>query len=357
MSEINQQRIADQLGVSRATVSRCFTNHAGISPTTRAKVFQTAAEIGYKYMEVRSGSGLKTLRRAKEKAVICILLNKRQNDAKRGLGLAAQQLITGVSEYAQLTGANVEVIATDEEIDNLAHPSVGAIKASTKRRLFGVLLTHPMHEGLVRELSLRFPLVSLVDQLNNEPIDRIDVDHCQGVAVLMQHLVDFGHRRIGFYAAQDKLNKSIMLRRFGGYTSRMAGLGLDVAAGDVVGVYSNFHRDADSGDAELLAATHRGITAWVCASDNHAMELIQKLKVLGIEVPKDASVTGFGGDFQSQGQTQGFKLTTMLTPYREIGATGAERLAGRVKKRFHETRQILIAGRFCEGNSVARING
>ena len=56
MSEINQQAIADRLGLSRATVSRCFTNHAGISPVTRAKVFQVAAEIGYTHMESRAPS-------------------------------------------------------------------------------------------------------------------------------------------------------------------------------------------------------------------------------------------------------------------------------------------------------------
>ncbi|HCQ80221.1 MAG TPA: hypothetical protein DIV46_09625, partial [Verrucomicrobiales bacterium] len=29
MPKVNQKAIADQLGISRATVSRCFTNHAG----------------------------------------------------------------------------------------------------------------------------------------------------------------------------------------------------------------------------------------------------------------------------------------------------------------------------------------
>jgi DNA-binding LacI/PurR family transcriptional regulator len=37
--------------MSRATVSRCFTNHPGISPETRAKVFDLASRLGYSHME------------------------------------------------------------------------------------------------------------------------------------------------------------------------------------------------------------------------------------------------------------------------------------------------------------------
>lgn len=53
MPEVNQQAIAEQLQLSRAMVSRCFTNHPGINPTTRAKVFQLADELGYKHLEMR----------------------------------------------------------------------------------------------------------------------------------------------------------------------------------------------------------------------------------------------------------------------------------------------------------------
>src|SRR6187431_902001 len=54
MIEVNQQLIAERLRISRATVSRCFTNHPGINPVTRARVFQMAAEIGYAHLEKRT---------------------------------------------------------------------------------------------------------------------------------------------------------------------------------------------------------------------------------------------------------------------------------------------------------------
>ena len=54
MAGLNQQLIAERLQISRATVSRCFTNHPGINPVTRARVFQMAAEIGYAHLEKRT---------------------------------------------------------------------------------------------------------------------------------------------------------------------------------------------------------------------------------------------------------------------------------------------------------------
>ena len=51
---VNQQRIADLLGISRTTVSRCFTNHPGINPVTRARVFDVASQMGYQHMEMRA---------------------------------------------------------------------------------------------------------------------------------------------------------------------------------------------------------------------------------------------------------------------------------------------------------------
>ena len=45
MKQVKQQEIARKLKLSKATVSRCFTNHPGINPQTRALVFETATRI------------------------------------------------------------------------------------------------------------------------------------------------------------------------------------------------------------------------------------------------------------------------------------------------------------------------
>ena len=55
ITKINQQQIADNLNISRTTVSRCFTNHSGVNPETRALVFSEAKKMGYNYILPRTG--------------------------------------------------------------------------------------------------------------------------------------------------------------------------------------------------------------------------------------------------------------------------------------------------------------
>ena len=91
-------------------------------------------------------------------------------------------------------------------------------------------------------------------------------------------------------------------------------------------------------------------TAWVCAADHQAYDLISGFKKRRLKVPKDVSVTGFDG-IQQPGATS--SLTTIKIPFRSIGMTGAERLATRMRKRFGEKQHIYIAGELQQGKSAA----
>ena len=46
--KVTLQDIADELGLSRATVSKAFNNSKQVSEETRNKIFQKAMEMGYK---------------------------------------------------------------------------------------------------------------------------------------------------------------------------------------------------------------------------------------------------------------------------------------------------------------------
>ena len=48
MKKVTLQDIADELGISRNTVSKAINNSEGIAPSTRDKILQKAVEMGYK---------------------------------------------------------------------------------------------------------------------------------------------------------------------------------------------------------------------------------------------------------------------------------------------------------------------
>jgi DNA-binding LacI/PurR family transcriptional regulator len=351
MTDINQQTIADRLGLSRATVSRCFTNHAGISPVTRAKVFQTAAEIGYTHMETRAPSVKRRKKQIRFNVLIC---SDTEEYFRGGYESPGEQILAGVSEYAQGHGARVDVNLIPPDVQDLDDPVFLKVEGLAKRDASGVLLIYPFPEKVIDQLALRFPLVSLVDQLEHNSIDCVDVDHYYGISSAVDHLVAAGHQRIGFYTRDYQVEASWSYRRYSAFIEKMARMKVDVSPKDVIGMFPKAQTSVQQGIDEAVEQTKRGVTAWVCAADHQAYDLIQGLKKQGLKVPKEVSVTGFDG-IEQVGRNPA--LTTIKIPYREIGITGAERLAARLRKRFHGKQHVYISGKLREGKTVAAPRG
>lgn len=344
--EVNQQLIADRLGISRATVSRCFTNHAGISPVTRAKVFQIAAELGYAHMETRT----RTRKVPATRMELCVLIcTETKEYFSGGYESPGAQILEGVSEYAQLHGARIEMHLIPPDVGSFDHPEFQRITGLAKRKANGVLLIYPFPEPVVEGLAARFPLVSLVDQYEHNAIDCVDVDHYHGVSTLVDHLYEAGHRRIGFYTRKYQVAAGWSFRRYSAFIEKMARLKLDVDPQDVVGVFPQPEVGLEESFDLATERTKAGVTAWICAADHQAYDLILGLKKREIRVPTDVSVTGFDG-IERRGNRPA--LTTVEIPFREIGASGTQRLAARLKKRFHQSQHVYISGRLREGNTV-----
>jgi LacI family transcriptional regulator len=346
VAEVNQQLIAERLGISRATVSRCFTNHAGISPVTRAKVFQIAAELGYSHMETR----LRTKKHPELPMNLCVLIcTDTQEYFDGGYESPGAQILEGVSEYAQLHGAQLEVIFIPPDVSSVENPVFDRIRGIARRKSGGVLLIYPFPSGIVDELAASCPLVSLVDQYEHNAIDCVDVDHYHGISTLIDHLVDAGHRRIGFYTRTYPVQAGWSFRRYGAFLEKMARLKLPVDPQDVIGVFPQPELPVDESIRAAAERSRDGVTAWVCAADHQAYDLVAGLKKHRLKVPEQVSVTGFDG-IESRADLP--ELTTVEIPFREIGANGTQRLAARLRKRFHQTQHVYISGRLREGGTV-----
>lgn len=346
VTDVNQQLIADRLGISRATVSRCFTNHAGISPVTRAKVFQIAAELGYAHMETRT----RTKKLPPSRMDLCVLIcTETKEYFSGGYESPGAQILEGVSEYAQLHGARVEMHLVPPDVDDFEHPDLQRIASLSRRRTNGVLLIYPFPEKVIEGLAERFPIVSLVDQYEHKAIDCVDVDHYHGISTLVDHLTAAGHRRIGFYTRRYQVEAGWSFRRYSAFIEKMARLHLKVDPEDVIGVFPRPEVGLEESFDLAAERTAAGVTAWVCAADHQAYDLILGLKKRAVKVPADVSVTGFDG-IERRGNRPA--LTTIEIPFREIGGCGTQRLAARLKKRFHQSQHVYISGRLREGNTV-----
>ena len=349
MSEVNQQAIADRLGISRATVSRCFTNHAGISPVTRAKVFQVAAEIGYTHMETRVETGKK---KAKPQLSFNVLICSDTEEYFRSdYESPGEQILAGVSEFALTNNIKVDVNLIPPDVTSLSDEAFQKVSGLTKRKDVGVLLIYPFPPKVINELALRFPLVSLVDQLQHTSIDCVDTDHINGISSIVDHLVEQGHQRIGFYTKSYAVQASWSFRRYSAFVEKMARHQIKMEPEDFIGMFPRPELTLEESLDEVAERTRDGVTAWVCVADHQAFDVAEGLEKRGLSVPKDVSVTGFDG-IKTPGEDS-FDLTTLQIPFRDIGNTGAERLLARMSRRFHGKRNIYISGQMKAGGTVA----
>ncbi len=347
MAGHNQQLIAERLNISRATVSRCFTNHPGINPVTRAKVFQIAAEIGYAHLEKRTT----TLKKKATKLTFGVLICSEEEEYYRtDYQNPSERILAGVTECAQLNGAKVEVHLVDPKARSLADPSYSRIE--NLRRWNGLLLVYPFPEPVLEQLAPLLPLVSLVEQFDHQGIDCVDVDHYKGISATIEYLVEGGHRRIGFFTRRYQVEASWSFRRYAAFVEKMVRLRMPVSSKDVINMFPSRVLNEEDSIEYAAERTRAGVTAWVCAADHQSYDLIRGLNKRGIRVPNDVSVTGFDGIEKPAGCPE---LGTVHIPFREIGATGTRRLLERVRKRFGSTQHVLIDCPFKPGATVASI--
>jgi DNA-binding LacI/PurR family transcriptional regulator len=196
-------------------------------------------------------------------------------------------------------------------IRNLAH----------RARLDGLLILSlsPRAREVARIARAGIPTV-LVDG-NHRSMSRVVVDDVLGGRLAAHHLIELGHRRIGFLGEDVQTRfkyPPARLRRVGVMRElRSHGTELDpshVRAG-------GFRETARRVAAELLAM-EQPPTAVVCGSDIEALGVLEAARGAGIAVPGDLSVIGYD-DIEIAGY---LGLTTVRQPLVESGRRGVELL-------------------------------
>lgn len=349
MKSVNQQEIAKALKLSRATVSRCFTNHPGINPETRARVFEVASRLGYNHMVTRvNGSrGKGTAVRPVFGVLIC---TEEEEYHRTDYESPGRLLLKGISEYGQLAKVDLSVHFVDPSATSLEDPAYAELFRTVGRQWAGLLLLYPFPSGVVDELLIKLPCVSLVEQRGSGQLDCVDVDHYQGIALLVNRLYEMGHRRIGFYSKSYKVEASWSLRRSGAYFEKMTQLGLKIREKDMINAHPKRMVSLEESFDRAAEQVRAGVTAFVCAADHQAYDLVRELGKRGLKVPQDVSITGFDGIDPPARMPA---LSTIEIPYRDIGYSAAKRLKDLSQKRFGPSQHILLGCQLREGGTVA----
>jgi LacI family transcriptional regulator len=334
MRTVNQHLLAKQLKLSRTTVSRSLSNHPAISHETRSRVQALAAQLGYGSAPTRA---VRRPRQAKP-ITIGVLIGAPLVGADRA---TFPTILRGIRHRAAVEHAAVDVVSIDpaEFTPEAAQRHVFRLIRAAHWR--GAILIYPFPSSVVETLSQKISTVSVLTEYDDVRIDVIDTDH-ENIRVLVQRLAAAGHRRIGFFSWHYPVGGLWAKRRFGAYAEALYEHGLELNPRWALNIgRAGAAIPSVNGLADTVARAVRdeGVTAWVCAADHQAYQLMSDLRARGLRVPEDVSLTGFDGNEPPPGLPA---LTTLHVPNEHVGGSAVAQLVSRLLYPRSPRRKILV---------------
>jgi LacI family transcriptional regulator len=292
--------VAEQAGVSIATVSRVLNDRADVSAETRERVRRVARSVGYSADP--AARSLVTQRTR----LVAVLVG--DNAGHRDLSLLFfAKVLAAISR--RLAHADYDALLVQPLDPSLQHRFDAAI-------LIGVDANDP----LVTDLWARsVPVVGVDVRVGRRRSAFVGSDHADGVRLALAHLYALGHRRIAHVAGAR--NTVAGAERIAAFQRESGRLGLALP--------DEYVREGDFSSASgyretcaLLALGERP-TAILAASDLMALAALQAIRDAGLEPGRDVAVVGFD-DLEAAALAHP-PLTTIRQDRQELGTIAADR--------------------------------
>jgi LacI family transcriptional regulator len=184
-----------------------------------------------------------------------------------------------------------------------------------------VVLAPPLGESaVVRDMLRAANLPVAVVAAGRPPADAISVriDDRQASQAMTQHLLDLGHRRIGFIAGNP--DQTASAERLDGARAAIAA----VEGAELVLAQGAFTYGSGLRAAEQLLDSDPPPTAIFASNDDMAAAAVSVAHRRHLDVPRDLTVVGF--DDTTVATTLWPPLTTVRQPVRQMAAVALDRL-------------------------------
>jgi DNA-binding LacI/PurR family transcriptional regulator len=298
--------VARRAGVSQAAVSFAVNDRPGVSPETRARILRAAEELGW-----RPSAHARALTEARARAIGLVLArepSRLEMDSFFVRFLGGIERTLAPRDFALL----LQLVPADEGIDLSSYERLSAAGRVDGFLLTDVQLNDPRFELLA---ATRMPVVVAGHPVSDCPFPWVETEHGAGMAAAAEHLLELGHRRIGFLGGASELE--FVQLRLARWREALEAAGVE--PGPIV--YVDAEQDAAVRAHELLDARP---TAVACTSDPLALAVVAAARERGLTVPGDISVTGFDDSPLASLASPG--ITSVRVDYAEFGAAATEAL-------------------------------
>lgn len=331
---VTLQHIAEQVGVSKVTVSKALNNKEGVSDELKNKIWEVAQEIGYRFTTNKDSE--------RSKQVGIILHEKYVTGAGPSTFYLKfyQELAIKLNQRGYI--CNLFTITLIEDEKNILPPMM------EQAQLSGIISVGNLSKAYIKLLNgLNIPIVFLDCYYSDQKMDCIGTDNYCSTYEITSHLIEQGHKKIGFVGLP-KATTSIQDRLMG-YCRALLEADLYINNEWIIA-------DRDMKNEEIpIVLPDKMPTAFVCNCDDTAYKLVKLLQTKGYSVPDQISVVGFDNDIYAELCHP--PLTTVEVDRDAITTKGVEMLTHKieVELNYKNPQKMFIAGNIIYRDSVKRL--
>ncbi len=233
------------------------------------------------------------------------------------------------------------------------------LEKQRKRGVDGILIEpisdgeSPANVGLLEQLEASgVPVILLDNHFPGKGFTCIGLDDQAGGRLVAAHLWEKGHREIAILSDRGYLPKRL---RVEGALEYLAEQGVRPGPERLLGYVGPVAGGGAQRELERFFASGQPLpTAFICTSDEEAVELFRAAQARGLRIPQDLSVISF--DNSSLADLPGLSLTSVDHPGQYMGELAVQLLLDRLLNPTVAVRTTsFIAPRLVERSSVAEI--
>ena len=319
MKRVTIQDIADELGISRNTVSKAINNADGLAEATRERILQKATEMGYKqFSYIRAQTASVVVPEAPRRGEIALLCGNVIAPAH----FASLMLDKLKMELSQI---GYSLCTHRVERDDFARKSL-PVTFDPEQALAVICIE--MFDRAYDEMICALGLpVLFVDGPNKRdgidlPADQLYMDNTSAITRFVNDMLARGKRRIGFIGDYEHCQSF-----FERYTAfRYAMLMANAPVEERFCIKTSERERLE----EALAALEDLPDVFICANDFVAEDAIYALRKLGKSVPEDVLFCGFDDSPNSRIMTP--TLTTVHIHTQVMAVAAIHLLLSRIEE-------------------------
>ncbi len=316
--------VAKRAGVSPSTVSRVLSNHPRISHATSEKVRAIMEDMGY-HPNIMAKSLV-----SKTTQSLGVILPKPAEELF--LNTFFMELIRGIVAQANRSGYDVVLSSgssEQEEVDAVSRLVYGG-------RIDGAILLYSRKNDPVVDFLSRnqFPAVLVGRSEQHSNMITVDTDNIQAAADATRHLIQMGHRRIGFVSGPPELVVSV--DRMAGFKRALQEAGLEYRKDWIV--EGEFLQESGYRAMSFFMNLPERPTALVVVDDMVSFGILRGLHELGYRVPEDIAIVSFNNIALSELSTP--PLTSIDIGIYHLGYTASQALIQAIQDKNKEDETI-----------------